>query len=194
MSTSQVPTPDHPLAVRVRDAEAKAGRGDPSDLQALQHLDMIVHAPGSTILGGDTRGREAHYAKNARMFEITSNTLKLAPLHVLATDDIVTMIAHVTAERPGRTPLNEFICEVWRFEDGLCVEVWDHFGDLAAWDAFWAEGMTSRPEQQSTKCSLDRLPPGLPRAPACRGFALCHVKHSKSRGPTTATAAQDSFL
>ena len=134
-----VPSPAHPLAVRVREAEAKAGAGDPSDLRALQHETMVVHAPGTTILGGDTRGREALYEKNRRMGEMTGGTLRLVPLHVLATDDVATVFARITAERPGRRPLEEFICEVWRFEDGRCVEVWDDFGDLAAWDAFWGD-------------------------------------------------------
>ena len=138
-----VPSPAHPLAVRVREAEAKAGAGDPSDLRALQHEAMVVHAPGTTILGGDTHGREALYEKNRRMAELTGGTLRLVPLHVLATDDVATVFARITAERPGRRPLEEFICEVWRFEDGRCVEVWDDFGDLAAWDAFWGDAVGS---------------------------------------------------
>ncbi|MGW0943321.1 hypothetical protein ACWD4O_12335 [Streptomyces sp. NPDC002623] len=31
----------------------------------------------------------------------------------------------------------QMICVIWRFVDGRAVEIWDHFADVSAWDAFW---------------------------------------------------------
>ncbi|MBI0538524.1 hypothetical protein D9599_23475 [Roseomonas sp. KE2513] len=51
----------------MREAETQAGAGDPSGLRDLQPPDMVVHAPGTSILDGDTRRREALYAQNRAM-------------------------------------------------------------------------------------------------------------------------------
>jgi hypothetical protein len=56
--------------------------------------------------------------------------------------------AVVTDERfavcRGSNSLDQHVSVVWRLEHGRCVELWAHFEDQDACDAFWAGWSTQR--------------------------------------------------
>ncbi len=68
--------------------------------------------------------------------ERAGNSLHIYP-NVVATDDFAINVQRITATRPDGRVLDTRLTEVWRFQGGVCVELWDHFLDLDAWDAFW---------------------------------------------------------
>ena len=53
-------------------------------------------------------------------------------------DSFVTLHTRVEAKR-GDKKMSHEVCAVWRMADGEVIELWDHFGDVETWDAFWNE-------------------------------------------------------
>jgi hypothetical protein len=68
--------------------------------------------------------------------ERAGETIRIAP-HVVATGAFAINVQRVAARGPDGRALDTVLTEVWRLRGGPCVELWDHFEDLAAWDAFW---------------------------------------------------------
>jgi len=126
-------TAEHPNAIAVRQAEVAAGQGNIDALRLVHAEDMVVH---NSPFNGDAVGREALYQQNTVMFDKTAGSLKLEPYHVIANDNTVLVTGKVTAQRLGQT-LDQVVLEVWRMEQGQCVEVWDYFSNQQAWDKFW---------------------------------------------------------
>src|ERR1700687_215793 len=59
-------------------------------------------------------------------------------LDIVGTGNFVVSIERFTARR-GAKVLAQEVCVVWRMENDRCVEMWAHFSDQAACDAFWAD-------------------------------------------------------
>ena len=51
-------------------------------------------------------------------------------------DGFAMTLERFIAHRAGRV-LEQTVCVVWRFVGDRCVELWAHFADQAACDAFW---------------------------------------------------------
>ncbi len=58
-------------------------------------------------------------------------------LHTTAMGPFAATIERLAMRRAGRT-LRQTVCVVWRFDGERCVEMWAHFEDQPAADAFWA--------------------------------------------------------
>ncbi len=132
------PSATHPLAVRITDAKTRVTPGrDIDPMFAVQAPDMLAHIPGTSPIAGEWRSREALGAAVRSLGErVVESSLHISP-HVVATDHFAINVQRVTAARPDGRELDTVLTEVWRFQDGVCVELWDHFQDLDAWDAFW---------------------------------------------------------
>ena len=119
--------PEHPYVTRVRRAKEvfDQNRNDPAPLFELHAEDVVLHAPGTSPLGGCVRGRANVAACMQRMAELLSGN-----------GDFVALLHHVTATR-GTKRLDQTLAELWRFENNRCVEVWAQFSDQEAWDLFW---------------------------------------------------------
>ena len=130
-------TPEHPNAVAVRAAVEAGGRGDLAAMHKTKSAAMIVHPSGGTSpIGAGAKNRDELDAQDAKMFELSNKTLAGVPLYVVGNDEQVIVALHATAERDGKT-LDAVMLQVWRMENGICVEAWNYFNDQKAWDEFW---------------------------------------------------------
>lgn len=128
---------DHPNAAIVRDVYTRWFEGAASPMMRLLAEDMVYHLPGRHLGGGDVHGVD----ELLRLGREYGGSYDEAPhseiLDVVADDQwVISMERHV-AKRHGRM-LDQVICGVWRIEGGRAVELWAHFEDQAACDAFWA--------------------------------------------------------
>jgi predicted ester cyclase/ketosteroid isomerase-like protein len=129
---------EHPLITRMKTAVAAAS--DSLDLTLLREMmaeDCVLHADGESPLGGDHHGRDTALANFPNLTAIAGGTLALEVTDIMANESFLVMLNRATAERNGQD-MAQMICVIWRFVDGRAVEIWDHFADVSAWDAFWA--------------------------------------------------------
>ena len=129
------------MSERVQGLEAWLAAYDTRDRDAMGAAladDAVWHVGGAHRLSGDYRGRDAILDYFETVWMETADTMKLAPLEVMANDRHGAAFLHVTAERHGQ-PLDVVLAEEFRFdEDGRILEFWAHANDQAAIDRFWA--------------------------------------------------------
>lgn len=132
-------TTEHPYVTRVRRAKENfdRNRNDPAPLFDLHADHVVLHAPGTSPLGGGIRGRDNVFACLQRMAELSDGTFEAVSTSLSANGDFVALLHHVTATR-GKKRLDQTLAELWRFEADRCVEVWAQFSNQQAWDDFWA--------------------------------------------------------
>ena len=111
--------------------------GDMKTLTELFDESAVWHTPGRSSLAGDYEGREAAFAYFGRLGQETGGTFRAELQHLLADEDRVVGIHHVSAEREGKR-LAVDSCLLFKLEDGRITEGADHFHDLYAWDEFWS--------------------------------------------------------
>jgi uncharacterized protein len=102
------------------------------------HDDVVLHVPGSHPLAGEHRGPEALVrfveASRAR----TESGEHIEVLDVLEGAGHAAAYLRVTAERAGKTPLDNTTLHLLRLVDGRVAEVWLHNWDNTAVDEFWS--------------------------------------------------------
>jgi hypothetical protein len=129
------------VSERTQGLEAWLAAYDTHDRDAMGAAladDAVWHVGGGHRLSGDYRGRDAILEYFATVWSETGDTMKLAPLEVMANDRHGAAFLRVTAERQGQ-PLDVVLAEAFRFdEDGRILEFWAHANDQAAIDRFWA--------------------------------------------------------
>jgi len=129
---------EHPYVTRVRRAKEvfDRNRNDPAPLYDLHAEDVILHAPGTSPLGGGVRGRANVFARLQRMAELAGGTFEAVSTSLSGNGDFVALLHQVKATR-GTKRLDQTLAELWRFENHKCVEVWAQFSNQEEWDAFW---------------------------------------------------------
>jgi hypothetical protein len=129
---------EHQYVTRVRRAKEvfDRNRHDPTPLYELHADDVILHAPGTSPLGGGVRGRANVFARLQKMAELSGGTFEAISTSLSGNSDFVSLLHRVTAKR-GDKQLDQTLAELWRFENQKCVEVWAQFSNQEAWDAFW---------------------------------------------------------
>ena len=129
---------EHPYVTRVRRAKEvfDRNRSDPAPLYDLHAENVVLHAPGTSPLGGGIQGRTNVFARLQRMAELSGGTFEAKSTALSGNGDFVSLLHHVTATR-GSKRLDQTLAELWRFQNHRCVEVWAQFSDQAAWDEFW---------------------------------------------------------
>ncbi|MGH2721745.1 MAG: nuclear transport factor 2 family protein [Actinomycetota bacterium] len=128
---------EHPNVELLRRAEEAFSSGDLAALAGLLADDIVVHAPGRSPLAGEYRGRDAVFAYNARIFELSGGTYENEVHDILAGDEHGVILQRNRATRPGRElDVREVL--VMHVRDGRILEVWEMYDDLAAYDRFWS--------------------------------------------------------
>jgi ketosteroid isomerase-like protein len=127
------------LVSRVRHAYQRFVPGDPAPMTALLADTATYHLPGRHLGGGSLCGRDAILRRMSQAARVLSAPPRVDLLHVAGAGAFVVTIERFHAERAGKV-LDQEVCVVWRFEGERCVELWAHFTDQAACDAFWADG------------------------------------------------------
>ncbi|HZO37298.1 MAG TPA: nuclear transport factor 2 family protein [Solirubrobacteraceae bacterium] len=140
---------DEPLAVRppaleggptaadiVRLVNEVSERGDMQTNRFVAD-DVVFHAAGTDGWAVELHGKGEVLSLYGELHQRSGGTLRVEPVTVAATEDFAIVAVRMRAEREGRE-LDQVICGVWRLDDGVAVELWDHYADPAAWEAFWA--------------------------------------------------------
>lgn len=127
---------DHPDAIIYRRAADAFRAGDLETLAETIHPDVVWHLPGSTWFARELEGRGELLAYLGEVVERTSGTFALQDVVVSGTDDHVVSVQRFGATIDGRTEYFD-VTSILHYVDGLQVERWFHFHDLAAFDEFF---------------------------------------------------------
>jgi uncharacterized protein len=102
------------------------------------HDDVILHVPGSHSLAGEHRGPEAlmRFVEDSRQRTETGEHIQV--LDVLEGTDHAAAYLRVTAQRAGKTPLDNTTVHLLRLVEGRVAEVWLHNWDNTAVNEFWS--------------------------------------------------------
>lgn len=110
--------------------------GDPSLLLPILDARVIYHLPGKHLGGGHLEGAEAILRRGAAALRACDAALSATLLGSCGDEWVVLTVEHVVGQRRRRT-LDQDATVVWRFAGLQCVEMWTHFDDQRACDAFW---------------------------------------------------------
>jgi ketosteroid isomerase-like protein len=102
------------------------------------HDDVVLHVPGTHPLAGEHRGPEALVRFVEASRERTETGEHIEVLDVLEGAGHAAAYLRVTAERAGRSPLDNTTVHLLRLVDGRVAEVWLHNWDNAAVNEFWS--------------------------------------------------------
>jgi uncharacterized protein len=127
---------EHPNVALLRRAEEAFSSGNVEVLGDLLADDILVHAPGNGPLSGEYQGRDAVFAYNRRIFELSGGTYENEVHDILAGDQHGVILQRNRARREGRSlDVREVL--VMHLREGKIVEVWEMYDDQQAYDEFW---------------------------------------------------------
>jgi ketosteroid isomerase-like protein len=132
----------------VMDVYQRFLRGEPAPLVEFLAPAAVYHLPGHHLGGGWLNGREAILARMVSALRACD----VAPtVRVLGArgDPSAVVTTEQYAARRGSSRLDQQVRVVWRLEQGRCVELWAHFEDQDACDAFW-EGWSAQRRGRAT--------------------------------------------
>jgi ketosteroid isomerase-like protein len=124
------------LAARLRHVYQSFFAGDVGPMRDFLSAAVVYHLPGRHLGGGTLHGRDAVFRRTMEAAQECDEPPRMQLLEVAAAGNFVVSIERFTARRAGRT-LDQAVSVVWRIEDDRCVEMWSHFADQEACDAFW---------------------------------------------------------
>lgn len=110
--------------------------GSAQDLLALLSDDVVYHLPGLHLGGGTLDGRQEMFERMVSAARSCSAPPRVELLSVASAGNLVVTVERFQAETDGGS-LDQHAGVVWRFAAGRCVEIWSHFEDQPACDAFW---------------------------------------------------------
>lgn len=129
---------DHPNLHLFERAFAAFGAADTDTLSEVFDEQVAWHSPGNSALSGEHRGRASTFAMFGKEFELSNGTIRPDLQHAVATDDTVVALMRTSAQRDGRTPLDQDVVLTFRVRGGKLVEGWTVWTDQAAADTFWS--------------------------------------------------------
>jgi hypothetical protein len=129
---------EHPNAARVREGFAAWNRGDFDTVREYLADDVVWHVGGDHPLSGDYRGRDAVLDYQAKVMQLTGDTLRGEPIDVLANDRHAGIFMRITGERDGKQ-LDVVLAQALELdEQGRWIEYWALADEQDAVDAFWS--------------------------------------------------------
>jgi uncharacterized protein len=126
----------HPNEELAQKGYAAFAQGDMAALNELFADEIVWHVGGRSSLAGDYTGKDQVFGFFARTMEMTGGTFRLDIHDLLADDEHVVALAHVTGQREGKS-LDDNSVQVLHVKDGKVTESWFHPGDQYAADEFW---------------------------------------------------------
>lgn len=120
----------HPDGELIQKGFEAFAKGDMDTVGALFHDDIRWHAPGTSALSGDYRGKAEVFGFFAKLQELTEGTFRQEIHAVLADDAHVVVLAEGTQDKPR--PFTGQAVFVWHVRDGKAVECWGIQADQAA--------------------------------------------------------------
>jgi ketosteroid isomerase-like protein len=126
---------DHTNAVAYRRTADAFRSGDQALLASLIDAEVVWHVPGTHVMAGDIRGRDALLAWFARL---RPKGFWLTEHDVFGNDDHVCALSIMGARRDG-VDVRTRVVSVFHYHDGRQVERWFYPEDPVAWDAIFAD-------------------------------------------------------
>ena len=109
--------------------------GDMVFLNEHLHENVVWHAPGTNLLSGDHKGREAVLAFFARSVQIALPEFQIHD--IVASDDHVVGLLTITWRRnDNNETFVDHVSQVFHLDGGQVLEVWTMSEDLAGFDRF----------------------------------------------------------
>ena len=127
---------EHPNAALIRRGYQAFNTGDMSFFVEVYADDVIEHQPGTNILSGDYKGRDAVLGFYGRLAQETGLTFRAELEYVAANDERVVTVHHSTAQRNGKA-LDCRTSLLFEFRDGKVVDVDTLDEDPQAWEEFF---------------------------------------------------------
>jgi ketosteroid isomerase-like protein len=124
-------------ATIIRKAYDDFAKGDiPAVLEAFD-ASITWHVPGRSPLSGDYKGHDEVVGFFKHTLALCDGTFAIEVHHVLAEEDVVVVLATVTAERNGRSAAFPEV-HVWRLANEKVNEFREFQGDEQTEDRFWS--------------------------------------------------------
>ena len=124
------------FASELKNAYERFLAGDLDRLAALLADTVTYHLPGRHLGGGVLRGKQAVFRRTAEAVRACDELPRIRVLTVIGAGQFVVTVERFSARRGDRF-IDQEVCVVWRIDGDRCVELWAHFSDQAACDAFW---------------------------------------------------------
>ena len=110
--------------------------GSPSGLLEILDDHAVYHLPGLHLGGGTLCGRNALLERLTAAAQACASPPRIELLSVVSEGALVVTLERFRAESPTDS-LDQHVCVVWRFVGRRCAEIWAHFENQPACDAFW---------------------------------------------------------
>jgi ketosteroid isomerase-like protein len=122
----------------VRDAVAAMQKGDMDGLGATLDENVVLHVPGSNQISGDYNGRAAFFEEFlGKIMGLTGGQFQIEPHDWVSNDQHVIGLYNMSAGREGKQ-FGWSHVNVYHVRDGKVAEIWQHPGDVKAWNDFWS--------------------------------------------------------
>ena len=128
---------EHPNVGLLSKGYEAFARGDMATLTELISEDVVWHAPGTSQISGDFRGRGAVFAWFGRIAELSGGTFRIEVHDILANDEHAVALTRATASRQGKQ-LNSLDTDVYHIRNGKITEAWSFTEDTRRAEEFWA--------------------------------------------------------
>lgn len=128
----------HPNVETTRQGYDAFSAGDLEAIRDRFSPDIVWHVGGTSPFSGDYEGIDEVFGFFGKITQESGGTFKFDVQDILANDERVVVLAHVTAERNGKR-LDQNTCNVHHVNaEGETTEFWSFPEDQAAGDAFWS--------------------------------------------------------
>lgn len=111
-------------------------KGEMEQVGQLFADDITWHQPGNHQASGTYKGKQELFPHLGKMMEISQGTLKLEPMHMMANENLVSVIIQFTAQREGAS-MSMAGVDLLKIQDGKIKEVWLFSEDQEAENKFW---------------------------------------------------------
>lgn len=111
--------------------------GDFEAMGRVLHDEVVWHVGGHQASSGDKQGRDEVLAFLRATAEATHRNFRIQVHDLLANDEHVVALCHVTSTRDGDTYRADEVHVFHVDEDGRVVEAWGFTADPAHQGAFW---------------------------------------------------------
>ena len=129
---------EHPNVTLLRRAHEAFNKADMTTLTGVIGEDVVWHLPGSSVLSGEHRGREAVFSVFRRMGELSGGTFHTDVHDIVGNDDHTVAEFWVAGSREGKQ-IKLLTADVYHVRDGQITEFWTFFHeDSRTWDEFWS--------------------------------------------------------
>jgi uncharacterized protein len=127
---------EHPNIEAVQRFLDAYAANDEEGMAAFLADDIVWHVGGDHPHSGDYQGRDEVLGYFAEMKTVTSGTLTLEPIEILASDRHAAILMAVVGTRGDRR-IDATLFEAFTIHDGRCVEFWSLADDQDQIDEFW---------------------------------------------------------